>query len=80
MIYEPQVPPQDPEQLLEFIDEEFQKIQRNFNDVNSGLYQIEQAMPKRVLPGMVKYFAAGVAGTFEGLYRYSTGGTWVYIG
>lgn len=84
MAYNPLVPPQDSELLLEYLNEEHQRIAFEFNNLKEGLWDIAYVMPGRVLPGLIKYFDgvnADPLGTgLEGLYRYGLDNAWHYIG
>jgi len=84
MSYNPQIPPQKPEDLTQFISEEFLRVAQALNNSLDGLYDVRHQVPVRVKPGLVVYLDgtdANPLGTgLEGLYRYSTAGVWVYIG
>lgn len=82
MNYNPNVPPQDTERLLQYLDEEFVRIAQILNRVASGEYEILYAEPSRIFPGLVVY-ADGTSwdpGSGEGLYRRSLSNTWHKIG
>jgi len=83
MSYSPQVPPQDPEELLPFLQDEFFKVAQEFNPRLEGEWEVMYKLPKRVKPGMIQYFdgvAADPLGTGkEGLYRYGLDNLWHYI-
>uniref|UniRef100_A0AAU6VZF1 Constituent protein n=3 Tax=unclassified bacterial viruses TaxID=12333 RepID=A0AAU6VZF1_9VIRU len=83
MSYNPQIPPQKPEELTEFISDEFLRVAQALNNSLDGLYEVRHQIPARVKQGLVVYFDgtdANPLGTGqEGLYRYGSGG-WVYIG
>lgn len=77
--YVPRVPPSKEEELLPYLDDELMRIATQLNAVHE--YDILTEPPSRIVPGLVIYHIASSAPfTNEGLYRYSTGGTWVYIG
>lgn len=84
MAYNPQVPPQQPEELLPYLSEEFLRVAQSYNALDNGEWTIHYTMPPKVRPGMVKYFdgvGANPLGTgLEGLYRYGTDNAWHYIG
>ena len=82
MNYNPNVPPQDTERLLQYLDEEFVRIAQILNRVASGEYEILYAEPKRIFPGLVVY-ADGSSwnpNSGEGLYRRTLANTWHKIG
>ena len=82
MSYTPMVPPQEAERLPTYLDDEFQRVSQEIGRLASGLHDILYKPPVRFIKGMVIY-ADGTSwnpGSGEGLYRYSLGGTWVYIG
>lgn len=81
-MYTPRIPPEKPEDLLPFLDDELMRVAAVLNDQITGLHQILYSAPTRVRPGLVVY-ADGVQwnpGSGEGLYRYNLAGNWVYIG
>lgn len=84
MAYNPQVPPQQPEELLPYLSEEFLRVAQSYNALDNGEWMIHYTMPPKVRPGMVKYLdgvGADPLGTgLEGLYRYGTDNAWHYIG
>lgn len=83
MSYSPQIPPQNPEELVLFVSEEFLRVAQALNNSLDGLYEVRHQMPPKVKPGLVVYLDgvdANPLGTGqEGLYRYGSTG-WVYIG
>lgn len=83
MAYNPSVPPVPSEALLPYLNEEFFRVSATYNPLLEGLHEIHYVVPPKVKPGMVKYFAASASplgSGQEGLYRYSLGNVWVYIG
>lgn len=84
MPYSAPTPPNEVgDAVKRFIGRELIKIAQainkpSFNELT--VYNIEEALPGKPRAGTVAYFAATIAGTNEGLYRYSTGGAWVFIG
>lgn len=83
MYYNPSIPPSTREDLLEYLNEEFFRVSSAYNPILEGLYEIHYNLPVKVKPGMVMYFAGSASplgSGLEGLYRYTTIGTWVYIG
>lgn len=82
MSYTPNIPPQDTERLLEYLDQEFIRISQILNRVESGEYEILYKEPRKYFPGLVVY-ADGTQwnpGSGEGLYRRSLANTWVKVG
>ena len=83
MAYSPSIPPQKPEELTQFVSEEFLRVAQALNNSLDGLYEVRHQIPVRVKRGLVVYLDgvdANPLGTGqEGLYRYGAGG-WVYIG
>ena len=82
MAYNPNIPPQKEEDLLTYLDNEFQRVAVAFNDVADGLYRIWHSPPPKLKPGLILY-ADGTdwnPGSGEGLYRYNLAGSWVFIG
>jgi len=83
MYYNPSVPPQDPNDLLPYLNEEFFRVSTSFNPILEGIYEIHYVLPPKVKPGMVMYFAgpaSPLSTGLEGLYRYQLDGTWAYVG
>lgn len=84
MSYLPQMPPQSVELLLEYLNQEHQRISEAYNDLKAGLWEINYVLPGRVIPGLIKYFdgvnADPLATGQEGLYRYGLDNAWHYIG
>lgn len=83
MAYNPQIPPQTNEDLLPYLSDEFLRVAQALNNSLEGLYEIRGAIPDKRKAGMVCYFdgkGANPTGQGEGLYRYTTANTWVYIG
>lgn len=84
MYYNPSVPPQQTEDLLPYLQEEFFRVSNSYNPILEGQYEIHHNLPPKVRPGLVWYFDgvdADPLGTGqEGLYRYSLANVWVYIG
>jgi len=83
MPYTPLVPPQDNNDLLPYLNNEFVRIAQALNNHLEGQWEVRHKMPVRLKVGLVVYFDgvdANPLGTgLEGLYRYGTTG-WVYIG
>ena len=82
MSYTPNIPPQDIDRLLEYLDQEFVRISQVLNSVYSGEHQIHYSEPGRIFPGLVVY-ADGTSwnpGGGEGLYRRSLTNVWVKVG
>ena len=85
MAYNPSIPPDIEEQLLPFLQDEFLRVAQAFNDLQDGLWEVKHKMPPRYKPGTVVYLSGKTGANplntgKEGLYRYTTLGTWVYIG
>lgn len=84
MAYNPQVPPQDSEELLPYLNDEFLRVAQAFNANQNGEWEINYKIPKKYKPGTVKYFDgvnANPLGTgLEGLYRFGLDNAWHYIG
>lgn len=82
--YNPLVPPQDPADLLPYLNDEFGRVAKAVVPLQNGEMEISYAIPPKVRPGMVKYFdgvQADPLGTgLEGLYRYGLDNLWHYIG
>jgi hypothetical protein len=82
--YLPQIPPQVQEDLLPYISEEFLRVAQSLNTILAGQYEVNHQMPPRVKPGLVLYFDGTQANPDgsgrEGLYRYTVGHVWTYIG
>jgi len=82
MNYVPRVPPQTPEDLLPYLDDELGRVAEVLNRTSYGEFEILYNPPRRLFPGLVVY-ADGTSwdpGSGEGLYRRSLANTWVYIG
>ena len=80
--YAPRVPPQNPEELLPYLDDEFIRVAQVLNKAIMGEHTIMYKAPKRIVPGLVVY-ADGVKwnpGSGEGLYRRTIANTWVFVG
>ena len=56
MSYNPQIPPQDSEELLPFLSEEFTKVAEEYNNLKEGVWGISSQMPDKIKKGMVKVF------------------------
>lgn len=83
MAYNPSTPPASADGLLPYLQEEFFRVSQTFNPLLDGQYEVLYRLPVRFKPGMVCYFdgsASPLGSGLEGLYRYTTIGTWVYIG
>lgn len=83
MSYNPQVPPQDPEELLPFLQDEFFKVAQEMNPRVEGQYEVMYKMPERVKPGTTHYFDGVSADPLgikkEGWYRYGLDNQWHYM-
>lgn len=83
MAFNPSAPPVDENGLLQYLQEEFNRVSESYNPLIEGQYEVLYKLPNKFKPGMVCYFAGSASplGTgIEGLYRYSTAGTWIYVG
>lgn len=84
MSYNPQVPPQDPEDLLPFLQDEFFSVAKELSPLVEGQWEIHSELPKRLKPGMVLYLdgaGADPLGTgLEGVYSIKSTGEWDYHG
>lgn len=81
-MYNPKIPPQRSEDLLPYLDDEFLKIAANINDMLVGQYEVLYVQPAKRKPGLVVY-ADGIKwnpGSGEGLYRFTLGKIWKFIG
>lgn len=98
-LYQPDLPPKkqeveyDPDILLRYLKQEYQRIAAAIASLDSGFFQIRYRLPLKAAPGMVAYFAAGVlpvadvtysgtapGQTAEGLYRLASDVKWRFIG
>jgi hypothetical protein len=80
--YAPRVPPQTPEELLPYLDDEFLRIAQVLNRTLVGEHTILYTPPTRIVPGLVVY-ADGVSwnpGGGEGLYRRTLANIWTRVG
>ncbi len=82
MSYNPQIPPQNVEDIVMFLSEELVRIAQAYNNKVDGQYDILYKSPIRVKPGMVVYVdgTSWNPGGGEGLYRYSLAGSWIKVG
>lgn len=84
MPYNPQVPPQDPDNLLPYLNDEFLRVSQSLNPSLNGEWEILYVIPSKYKHGTVKYFdgvnADPLATGLEGLYRFGTDNAWHYIG
>lgn len=82
-MYNPQIPPQDSNELLTYLNEEFQRVAVGINGPVDGIiYKVWYQQPPRPRTGMTVY-ADGTSwnpGAGEGIYRYNLAGAWVFIG
>lgn len=81
--YIPNVPPSTPEEILTYLREEFFRVSAAFNPTLEGIHEIHYKLPKKLISGMVLYFAGPASPTgsgVEGLYRYQLNKTWVFVG
>lgn len=83
-MYNPQVPPQNPEELLPYLSDEFQRAGQSIVPLENGEWKIQHAMPNKVKPGMVKIFDgvdADPLGTgIAGIYYYGEDNAWHFAG
>lgn len=83
MSYEaPNLPESVGVEVKRYVGRELQLIAEAINRPVFNLltqFNVEQAIPDKPRQGMVAYFAAGVAGVNEGIYRYD-GSAWQYVG
>lgn len=83
MSYNPQVPPQDPDKLLTYLQDEFFSVAQSYNPQLEGMWEIKYKLPVRVEPGMLQIFDgtnANPAGVNkEGLYRYGRDNLWHFV-
>ena len=82
MVYTPREYPEDKERFNTYIIEELRAIANeikglNVEGINFFILQNDVDKPRA---GLLAMSAAGNLGVSEGLYRYSSGGSWVYIG
>lgn len=82
--YNPLVPPQNEQDLLPYLNEEFHRVSQAYNPVSNGEWEIHRVMPTKYRKGTVLYLdgvGADPLGTGqEGLYRFGLDGLWHYIG
>lgn len=81
-MYNPRLPPSNPEDLLPYLDDELIKLAQEVNRLSVGECQILYKQPDKLKPGLVVY-ADGTdwnPGSGEGLYRYNLAKSWVFIG
>lgn len=83
-MYNPQVPPQNPEELLPYLNDEFQRNARSLVPLENGEWKVQHSMPNKVKPGMVKIFDgvdANPLGTgIPGIYYYGEDNLWHFAG
>lgn len=84
MAFNPLVPPESPDKLLPYLNDEFGRVASEFNAVQNGEMAIRHSIPAKYKPGMLCYFDgtdADPLGTgLEGLYRFGTDNLWHYVG
>lgn len=84
MAYNPLVPPQNPEELLPYLNEEFQRAAQTITPLENGEWKMQHSMPSKVKPGMMKLFDgvdADPLGTgIAGLYWYGEDNAWHFAG
>ncbi|WFP47278.1 hypothetical protein FJK_gp57c [Pseudomonas phage FJK] len=78
--YSPSIPPQEEEELLPFLNEEFVRVGQTLNDLADGYWGVSMETPKKLKPGTVKYFAPGVVGPVSGIYHYDLDNQWRLAG
>lgn len=83
-MYNPQVPPQNPEELLPYLNDEFQRNAQSLVPLENGEWKVQHTMPSKVKPGMVKIFDgvdADPLGTgIAGVYWYGEDNLWHFAG
>lgn len=83
MAFNPLVPPQEPDQLLPYLNDEFGRVAAEFNAVQNGEWPIHYAIPEKYKPGTIKLFdgtQANPLGTGkQGLYRFGTDNLWHFM-
>lgn len=83
-MYNPQVPPQNSEELLPYLSDEFQRAARSIVPLENGEWKVYHTMPSKVKPGMIKIFDgvdADPLGTGEaGAYWYGEDNLWHFAG
>lgn len=81
-VYQPQPPPQSDDILArtQWIVTELGRIADALNEGRQPQLRLDvtAVLPARPIPGMVRYFAAGVAGTAQGSYEYN-GSSWAKL-
>lgn len=84
MAYNPQVPPQQPEELLPYLSDEFQRVAQSVIPMENGEWKVNHTLPNKIKPGMVKVFDgvdADPLGTGKaGIYWVNEANQWVYAG
>lgn len=84
MAFNPLVPPQEPDQLLPYLNDEFGRVAAEYNALQNGEWQVRGSIPKKYRPGMVCYFdgvgADPLNTGLEGIYRFGTDNAWHYVG
>ncbi|UVN13822.1 hypothetical protein FBPa29_0072 [Pseudomonas phage vB_PaeP_FBPa29] len=78
--YSPSIPPQEEEELLPFLNDEFVRVGQTLNDLADGYWGVSMEPPKKLKPGTVKYFAPGVVGPVSGIYHYDLDNQWRLAG
>jgi len=83
MAFNPLVPPQQPEELLPYLNDEFGRVAAEYNALQNGEWQVRHEIPSKYKPGMLCYFDgvnADPLGTGkEGVYRWGTDNAWHYV-
>jgi hypothetical protein len=76
-------PPDDPNDLPAYLFRELARIEQAFNILKAGRLEVSYVAPPKPRAGDIRY-AAGAPywnpGSGEGVYRYSLGGAWVFLG
>lgn len=84
MAYNPQVPPQQPEELLPYLNDEFQRVATSLVPMENGEFKVQHTLPNKIKPGMWKIFDgvdADPLGTGKaGIYWVNEANQWVYAG
>jgi len=76
-VYRPEVPPQDPTLIPEYLERELNRIAAQFDGGESSLIylSVNNTLPDKPREGDVRNFAATVATASAGLHEY-VGGAW----
>lgn len=82
VFYAPGIPPEDATALRRFVSEELQNISAAIAALALGHIDISYAAPVKPRAGDIRY-ADGTTwnpGSGAGIYRYSAGAAWVFLG